>query len=97
MLCLGFSSPMLFHAFKYRDRTTIVNDILESVKTKNEGKRKTQIMQSAGLNYTQTKKYLNYLLNYGYLAVTEKETYIITSEGSRYLHLIELQRLNIIR
>ncbi|MBS7608024.1 MAG: winged helix-turn-helix domain-containing protein [Candidatus Bathyarchaeia archaeon] len=82
--------------FKYRDRTTIMSEILRAVKTKREAK-KTQIMELARLNYTQTKKYLNYLVNYGYLAVTEKETYIITEKGVRFLHMTEIQRIHVIR
>lgn len=80
------------HAFKYRDRGAIIGDILRTVKNSRKGRRKTQIMQSANLNYTQTKKYLNHLIACGYLVVTEKEKYVITHEGSRFLQLVELQK-----
>jgi len=86
-----FSS--FLNAFKYRDRTTIIGDILRSVRKSRDGRKKTQIMQSAKLNYVQTKKYLNYLLNYGFLVVTEKETYVITEKGSKFLQLLEIQQL----
>lgn len=82
------------HAFKYRDRVAIIGDILKTVKNSKEGRRKTQIMQSANLNYIQTKKYLNYLLSWGFLVVTERETYVITKEGSRFLQLVEVQRIH---
>jgi len=59
--------------------------------------RKTQIMQSANLNYIQTKKYLNYLLGYGFLVVTEKDTYFITEKGSKLLQLIQIQQISSIR
>jgi len=83
--------------FKYRDRVSIISDILTTVKNSRKGRRKTQIMQSANLNYTQTKKYLGYLLTCGYLVVTEKETYAITNEGSRFLQLVDLQRIRMVR
>jgi len=85
------------HAFKYRDRVTIIFDILKSVKNSRGGKRKTQIMQSANLNYTQTKKYLNYLTSFGFLMVTDGQIYRITSEGSKFLLLAEIQKLHNLR
>ncbi len=98
MSWVGSSSfPHFLHAFKYRDRWTIIGDILKTVKNSREGKRKTQIMQSANLNYIQTKKYLNYLLNCGFLVITERETYVITERGSKFLHLVEIQRIHSIR
>jgi predicted transcriptional regulator len=94
------SKLKFFTPFKYRDRVSIISDILKAVKDspgkgKGKGKRKTQIMQSANLNYLQMKKYLNYLLNCGFLVLTEKETYVVTAEGSRFLRwqLAEIERL----
>lgn len=84
--------PVL-HAFKYRDRTTIISDILKTVKTSKKGRKKTQIMQSANLNYAQTKKYLNYLTDCGFLVVTERQTYVITNEGSRFLLFVVIQKI----
>jgi len=80
-------------AFKYRDRTSIIEDILRSVKNSKNGRKKTQIMQSANLNYRQMKKYITYMLNCGYLTVTDGQTYIITENGSRFLRWIEAQRI----
>ncbi len=94
-LSFGFGSQIL-RAFKYRDRTTIINDLLKTIKYKREV-RKTQIMQSANLNYIQTKKYLNYLMGCGLVIVTEKDTYMITEKGSKYLLLTEIQRISNIR
>ena len=85
------------NSFKYRDQFTIVLEILKSVKKSKKGLRKTQIMEKARLNYVQTKKYLNYLLHMGYLAITEKNTYIITENGARLLAIREIQRLHAIR
>lgn len=90
-----FSS--FLNAFKYRDRVTIIGEILRSIRKSREGRKKTQIMQSAKLNYVQTKKYLNYLLDYGFLVVTERETYVITEKGSKFLQLLEIQQLRSIR
>jgi predicted transcriptional regulator len=90
------SKLKFFTPFKYRDRVSIISDILKAVKdSPGKGKRKTQIMQSANLNYLQMKKYLNYLLNCGFLVLTEKETYVVTAEGSRFLQwqLAEIERL----
>ncbi|NWF87505.1 hypothetical protein HXY32_06840 [Candidatus Bathyarchaeota archaeon] len=87
----------ILQAFKYRDRVTIMSDILKTVKKSREGRRKTQIMQSANLNYIQTKKYLNYMYNCGFLMITQRETYIITEKGSRFLQLIEMQKIKNLR
>jgi len=54
-------------------------------------------MEKARLNYIQTKKYLNYLLSVGYIAVTEKNTYVITESGARLLALREIQQIRTIR
>jgi predicted transcriptional regulator len=95
---LGLSNlPHVFNAFKYRDRAGIVFDILKTVKTSRGGRNKTQIMQSANLNYVQTKKYLGYMLGCGYLMVTQNETYVVTEKGSMYLQFIEVQGLRRIR
>ncbi len=57
---LGFDKIFLAK-FKYRDRTTIVGDILESIKGEPKGKTKTSIMRSANLNFDQVNKYLDML------------------------------------
>jgi predicted transcriptional regulator len=93
---LRSKSLPISHTFKYRDRVSIISDILTTVKNSRKGRRKTQIMQSANLNYNQTRKYLDYLLTCGYLVVTEKETYLITNEGSRFLQLFDLQRIRMV-
>lgn len=91
---LRLESSPVSNSFKYRDRVTIIGDILESVRNSGKGRKKTQIMQSANLNYLQTKKYLNYLIDYGFLDVTEKGSYVITRKGSRFLHLIAVQTIH---
>ena len=94
MISLTYFS--FLNAFKYRDRTTIIRDILEGIRSKKEVRR-TQVMNVARLNYIQTKKYLNYLLNCGFVVLTEKGTYVITEKGKKFLQLIEIQRMHIIR
>jgi len=97
MLSRLLFASFFLNAFKYRDRVTIMSDILKSVSGAHNGRKLTQIMQSANLNYIQTKKYLGYLNNCGYLVVTERETYIITEKGSRFLQMIEFQMIHSIR
>lgn len=98
MFGLKFLLPFrALQTFKYRDRASIMSDILASVRTAKEGRRKTQIMQSANLNYIQTKKYLNYMLYCGFIVVTERETYVITAKGSRYLQTTMMERIHLIR
>lgn len=95
---LTFSSSSYgMHTFKYRDRATIMSDILNTVKGAREGEKKTHIMKRANLNYRQTKKYISYLVDCGFLATTENQTYVITTEGSRHLQLIEMQKLHSLR
>jgi len=96
MFYLKFLHLTPFRTFRYRDRVAIISDILRAVKMKREA-RKTQIMEMARLNYIQTKKYLNYLVGCGYLAVTERQTYVITEKGARFLNLVEIQKIQIVR
>jgi len=83
--------------FKYRDRIAIMSDILKSVRDSTKGRKQTQIMQSANLNYIQTKKYLNYLTNMGLIVYTERRTYLITEKGSKFLLLMEMQMMHNVR
>ncbi|MEM2675086.1 MAG: winged helix-turn-helix domain-containing protein [Candidatus Bathyarchaeia archaeon] len=90
MFCINPPQTSALRMFRYRDRIAIMSDILREAK-------KTQIMELARLNYVQTKKYLSYLVSYGYLAITERETYIITEKGARFLQMIEIQKIQTIR
>jgi len=96
-IMLRAESSIVSHTFKYRDRIAIIGDILKTVKNSREGRKKTQIMQSANLNYVQTKKYINYLIDCGFLVVTQREMYVITKEGTRFLQLVEVQRIHSLR
>ena len=84
-------------SFKYRDRMAIIGDILKSVNGKRRGRLKTQIMQSANLNYTQTTKYLSYLMGCGLIEVNDGTVYTITSKGYEFLQLVEIQKLQGLR
>jgi predicted transcriptional regulator len=84
-------------AFKYRDRVSIMADILKTVKTARDGGSKYQIMQNARLNYIQTKKYLGYMQNAGFLVVSERQTYLITDKGCRFLQAVEIQKIQALR
>ena len=85
--------PGFLNSFKYRDRMTIIGDILKTLRKTKEGKRKTQIMQSANLNYVQMNKYLRYLLERGLLNFTDQGKVTITEEGIRFLQYLEAQRI----
>jgi len=53
----------MFHSrFKYRDRATIIEDILNSINRDPRGKTKTSVMRGANLSFEQTNKYLDLLL-----------------------------------
>jgi len=75
---------------------TIISDILKTLKNSKGGKRKTQIMQSANLNYTQMDKYLRYLLHYGFLELKENGKIEITNEGARFLLFLEAQKIPVV-
>ena len=54
-------------------------------------------MQSANLNYIQTRKYLGFMTNCGYISVTQKETYVVTAEGSKYLQMVQIHEITRMR
>lgn len=82
----------IFNAFKYRDRTTIIDDILKSIRDSKDGKKKTQIMQSANLNCIQFDKYMRYLLKCGFISFTDKGRIDITVDGAKFLVFLEYRR-----
>ena len=94
---LRLESSSVSPVFKYRDRVTIILDILTTVRNSGKGRRKTQIMQSANLNYTQANKYLRYLSNQGFITIMERSKYFITDKGSKFLQLAEIQKMQVLR
>ena len=67
--CLGFGRIFL-SGFKYRDRTKIINDILDTINSDPRGKPKTSIMREANLSLNQVDKYLQHLLLSGVIKIT---------------------------
>ena len=78
---------------------SIISDILKTVKySSRKGKRKTQIMQSANLNYDQVNKYLALLISNGYIAAERSEihrgaVYRATSKGLDFVRILEAENL----
>lgn len=70
--------------FKYRDRQTIIADILRSTCSRKEGVRKTKILQSANLSLAMFNKYLNVLEANGYILI-EEGVYRPTRKGHEFL------------
>ena len=96
------SSSQELYEFKYRDRISIISDILKTVtNSSGKGKRKTQIMQSANLKNDQVNKYLSFLLSNGYIKIERSElhggsVYRATSKGLNFMKLLEAENLRII-
>ena len=78
--------------FKYRDRTAIMLDIMSTIRKYPVGKKKTQIMVGAKLNYNQTEKYLNFLVSEGLVSLSDRRMYKLTNKGLDFLQIIEMQR-----
>jgi len=95
------SSSEHLYEFKYRDRTSIISDILKTVtNSAGKGKRKTQIMQSANLNFDQVNKYLSFLIGNGYLKIECPEihggpVYRATSKGLNFVKFLETEKLRV--
>lgn len=86
---------LLMSKFKYRDRVTIFRDILRSLLNDNEGKKKTNIMQSANLNYEQANKYIGLLIMNGFIMVSDRNTYKVTRKGVEFLNFFEKQSVKL--
>lgn len=84
-----------FLAFKYRDRMTIIADILKSVSERGRGKRKTNIMQSVNLSHSQVNKYLDLLLRNGYVILDDGRMYKPTHKGLAFLQNLKTDVLKL--
>ena len=86
-----FSSMLKFIKFKYRDRVTIVADILDTIYRDPKGKTKTGIMRAANLNFSQANEYLDHLMLCDIVKATdpignqEAARYRLTQKGSSFL------------
>lgn len=83
-------------AFKNRDRSTILVEVLKTIKRTPKGKG--TIMRHASLSYVQVNKYLLFLMSKGY--VVEKSTldgkkYEVTDKGSTFLRNLETWKLQV--
>jgi predicted transcriptional regulator len=76
------------YLFAKRDRVSICVDILETLKSKREGKRKTKIMQSANLSTDQIRKYLELLYLNGMVKM-DGNSYQLTRRGAEFLEIFE--------
>ena len=79
--------------FKYRDRATIIGDILSSLSINPRGRRKTNIKQSAGLNNDMLNRYLDLLMRNGYVMVDSGDVYKLTQRGLRLLQNLDVEYL----
>lgn len=79
--------------FKYRDRATIIGDILSALCINPRGRRKTNIKQSAGLSNDMLNKYLDLLLRNGYVLIENGDVYKLTQRGLRLLQNLDVEYL----
>jgi predicted transcriptional regulator len=86
MLHLGNLLPA--YLFAKRDRVSICVAILETLKSRHEGKRKTNIMQSANLCTDQVSKYLELLYLNG-MVKKYGNVYQLTRRGVEFLEVFE--------
>ena len=84
--------------FKYRDRTAIIGEILESINRDPKGKTKTNIMRSANLNLQQVNTYLLHLVVLRLVKPVdpvksqEEARYKLTEEGFQLIRNIQTWR-----
>jgi len=83
-----------FYTFKYRDRHTIIVDMLKAIAKSRKGSRKTQIMQRANLNSNQLNKYIDILLRNGFVII-EGYRYKLSSKGLKFLENVESDVLKV--
>ena len=85
--------------FKYRDRATIVGDILDTIHRDPKGKTKTSIMRGANLNFEQVNKYLDFLVLCDAVRASnplrsqELARYRLTQKGLKFLRNTEMWNL----
>ena len=92
---IGFGRIFL-SKFKYRDRTAIVAEILDTIYRDPKGKTKTGIMRAANLNFAQANQYLDNLLLCDIVKASdplrsqEAARYRLTEKGCRFLKDFDL-------
>jgi len=96
-----FFGKILRSGFKYRDRTTIIGDILDSINSDPRGKTKTSIMRAANLSLEQVNKYLYHLVLSGIVTTAdplesqELARYRLTAKGLRLARDVAMWRYNL--
>jgi len=92
-------SGILLSKFKYRDRASIMKDILETISSDPNGKTKTSIMRGANLNFGQANKYLDFLVVCDAIKASnplrsqELARYRLTQKGLKFLRTTEMWNL----
>jgi predicted transcriptional regulator len=80
-------------SMKYRTRAEIVSQMLQAAKEDTKGVNKTKIMYCASLSFTQSKGYLELILDRGLLEYDKsRNLYRLTQKGIEYLELFEHTR-----
>jgi predicted transcriptional regulator len=80
----------LMHRMKYRSRTELIRDILQTARSDGNGVVKTKIMYNAFLSYHQVKEYLTILIDNGLLQHDlGNQKFRITEKGLRFLQLCD--------
>jgi len=81
---------------KYRSRTEIIHDILQTARSTGNGAGKTRLMYNAFLSYNQVKEYLTILIDNGLLQYDlDNQKFRITEKGLNFLQLCN-QRGNLL-
>ena len=75
---------------KYRNRLQIIAEILKIVSFK--AARKTHIMYKANLSYHLLCKYLNEVLECGFVQVDRNRCYVASPKGKRFLQRFDAYR-----
>lgn len=81
--------------FEYRDRLTIITEILKTTNQSTSGKKKTDITRSANLSYPQGNKYLHLLLTNGLLRHNSGDRYTVTQKGFELVRTFESLNLKL--
>jgi len=90
---------MFLSRFKYRDRATIIENILDTIHREPKGKTKTSIMRDANLNFDQVNSYMHLLVLCGFVKATdplssqELVRYKLTERGFSFLRDFEAWHL----
>jgi predicted transcriptional regulator len=75
---------------KYRNRTEIIRDILQTASSNGNGVGKTKILYNAFLSTNQVREYLTILTDYGLLQYElGSEKFRITEKGLIFLKLCD--------